>query len=107
VVELNQLAVQIAQYVDDSQPGWVASEFEDAYGHRHTLIDKVPIFTSVILDANSAYPQVGMVRCEALARWKDAIGRELVRITTVRPDGLESTEGLTEFVVFSSQLSAK
>jgi len=29
----------------------------------------------------------------------------LVRVSTVKPDGIESTEGLSEFVVLSSQVS--
>ena len=37
---------------------------------------------------------------------QDSQGRELARISLVRPDGLESTEGLSEFVVISAQLSA-
>ena len=103
--ELAQLAVRIVRFVDDAQPGFVACEFEDADGRLHTLIDKVPIFTSLMLDATSVYPQIGVVRCETLARWKDARARELVRVSTVKPDGIESTEGLSEFVVLSSQVS--
>lgn len=44
-------------------------------------------------------PAAGVVRCEVLERFKDGLGRELVRIGTERPDGVESLEGLTEFVV--------
>ena len=100
-----QLAVQIARFVDDSQPGWVACEFEDAEGRRHTLVDKVPIFADRILNASSVYPQTGSARCEIFRRWKDRGARELVHISTARPDGIESTEGLSEFVVLSSQVS--
>jgi hypothetical protein len=32
----------------------LACEFEDAEGCRHTLVDKVPIFTIEMLNANSA-----------------------------------------------------
>ena len=66
-----ELAVQIVRFVDDTQPGVVACEFSDADGRRHTLIDKVPIFTTEHLDASSAYPQGGAVRCEVLSRWRD------------------------------------
>ena len=103
---IQNLAVEIVRFVDDHQPGWVACEFADAEGNRHTLIDKVPIFISDPLDANSAYPQLGKTRCEVLARWQDAQGRELVRITIARPDVIKSTEGLSEFVVLSPQLSS-
>jgi len=99
------LAVQIVRFVDDTQPGRVACEFKDAEGRRHTLVDKVPIFSSKLLDAASNYPQWGLVRCEVMKRWQDDRGRELARISMARPDDIESTEGLSEFVVLSAQLS--
>jgi len=102
---LDQLTVQIVRFVDDDQPGWVACEFVDAEGRRHELIDKVPIFSDVMLDETSTYPQAGVARCTILGRWSDVNSRELVRVSTVKPDGIESTEGLSEFVVLSSQVS--
>ena len=53
----------------------------------------------------STYPQPGAIRCEALAQWRDSSGAELVRVTTERPDDIESTEGLFEFIVPSSEVS--
>jgi hypothetical protein len=100
------LAVEIVRFVDDHQPGWVACEFVDAAAHRHTLIDKAPIFTAELLDATSSYPQPGLVGCEVLSRLEDDKGRELVRVTTIKPWDMESTEGLSEFVVLSTQLTA-
>ncbi len=101
---MSALEVQIVRFVEDSQPGWAECEFVDVSGHRHTLCDKVPIFSTEYLDANSAFPQPGVADCEVLARWKEEDGRELVRITTIRPYGIESREGLSEFVVFAKQL---
>ncbi len=98
------LAVQIARFVNDSQPGFVECEFVDAVGLQHTLFDKVPIFSTEYLDANSAYPQPGAADCEVLARWTDNEGRELARITTARPFDIESRQGLSEFVVSTNQL---
>lgn len=37
----------------------------DAENRKHKLIDKVPIFTTELLDATSKYPQTGVVRCES------------------------------------------
>jgi hypothetical protein len=105
VSELDQLVVQIVRFVDDAFPGWVACELEDAEGRRHELIDKVPGFTGMMLDATSVYPTMGSVRCQILARWEDERGRELVRVSTVQPDGITSTEDFSEFVVLSSQVS--
>jgi hypothetical protein len=90
------LAVQIVRFVDDSFPGWVECQFADAAGRVHTLMDKYPIFTAQMLDAESQYPQSGAVECEVLNRSQDARGGELVHIRTF---GIESTEGLSEFVV--------
>ena len=97
---IEDLAVQIVRFVDESQPGWVEVEFTDAEGRRHTFVDKAPIFTSEFLWVDSSYPKPGEMQCEVLARWRDANGRELARIRT-----LESAEGLSEFVVLSEQLS--
>ncbi len=71
----------------------------------HTLIDKVPIFSYERLDPASFYPRPGVVRCEVLARWKDARDRDLVQITLATPDHIESTEGLSDFTVLSTQLT--
>jgi hypothetical protein len=103
---MQNLTVQIVRFVDDDQPGRVECEFVDTEGRKHRLINKVPIFSTEPLTAASSYPQLGIARCEVLTQWQDDRGRELVRITTARPDDIESTEGVSEFVVLSAQLSA-
>ena len=100
-----KLAVQIERFVDAHQPGWVEAEFVDAAGKRHRFLDKVPIFTINDLDATSRYPQLGHVRCEALSESRDVHVQIVVRINTARPDGVESTDGLSQFTVFPGQLS--
>jgi hypothetical protein len=99
------LAVEIVRFTDGHFPGWVACEFADAEGRRHTLVDKVPIFTVEPLDATSRYPQPGSLGCEVLSRSEDDKGRQLVHICTARPFDIQSTEGLSEFVVLSAQVS--
>ena len=99
---IQNLAVQIVRFVDERFPGWVASEFVDANGVSHTIIDKVPTFTTEVLDESSRYPQPGSVSGEVLAQWQDDGGRKLVRINT---PGIECTKGLSEFVVLSNQLT--
>ena len=100
------LTVQIVRWVDDDpQPGIVACEFEDAEGRRHTVIEKQVMATETSLDAGSAYPQPGVIPCEILSRWRDSEGRELARITAERPYSIETTEGLSEFVVLATQLA--
>lgn len=94
--DTHHLAVQIVRFVDDGFPGWVECQFADAAGRVHMLVDKYPYFTAQMLDAHSRYPQPGEVQCEVLDRIQDARRGELVRI---RMPGIESTEGLSEFVV--------
>src|SRR5579859_5662505 len=53
------------------------------------------------------YPKPGSVGCEVSARWRDSDGRELIRISTARPWGIESTEGVSEFVVLAEQLESR
>ena len=97
------LVVQIMRFVDDTQPGVVECEVVDANGQRHCFVDKVPIFSTELLDAHSGYPRNGVMACEVLARWKDASGKGLARVNTRRPDGVESSEGKSEFVFFGDQ----
>ena len=93
------LIVQIVQFVDSHQPGWVQCEFVDADGRHHLIIEKIPVVTSAHLDADSEYPKPGGVRCEILKRYRNEKGQELVCITTDRPSSIESTEGTSEFTV--------
>jgi hypothetical protein len=101
-MDTQNLAVQIVRFVDGSFPGWVECQFDDAAGHIHTVIDKYPIFTAEMLDAQSQYPLPGEIQCEVLGRAQDIATAKAVRIRT---PGIESTEGLSEFLVLPSQLS--
>jgi hypothetical protein len=103
---MQSLAVQIFRFVDSAFPGWVECELVDAYGRRHVLKDKVPIFTIEDLGADSKYPSPGSVRCEVAERYKNENGNELVRASTAKPDGVESTEGLSEFTVLASAVTS-
>ena len=98
------LRLSIIRFVDEHQPGFVECEFTDSNGTVHSLVDKVPIFSQEHLWNNSVYPQPGFARCEVLSRSRDSRG-QLARVTIARPDGLETSRGLSEFVVLESQLS--
>jgi hypothetical protein len=104
--ELVDVAVRIVRFVDDYQPGIVACELIDADGRGPTFIDKAPIFTDESLDASSEYPRPGVVRCTALRTWRDERGRDLIAINTATPYCMESGEGLSDFVVLRSHVSA-
>lgn len=78
----------------------------DAEGHRHIIKDKIPIFTVEDLHADSKYPVEGTIRCQILERYQGSKGQELARVSTTKPDAIESTEGLTEFIVSSSLINS-
>jgi hypothetical protein len=99
-----QLAVQIMKFVDADQPGWVACVFTDAQRRNHTLVDKIPVFTTSDLDSGSQYPQTGVADCQIISRYRDSEGGQLARIDTNKAFGIESTQGLSEFVVLAIQL---
>ena len=94
------LAVKIVAFVDECQPGVVACEFTDADGNRHTIVDKVPIFSTEQLWSDSTYPVAGEADCYILKTWLDATGRELAQIRIAQ----ESLDGLCEFTVLASQI---
>lgn len=107
---MKQLAIQIKRSLDNEHdPGWIECDFVDVESRRHTIVDKIPICSLDAafdpLDSNTNWPQPAGVPCEILNTWRDPSGRELARITTDRPWHVESTEKLSEFVVFASQLS--
>jgi len=54
----------------------------------------------VVDTCRSVYPTTGKIPCEVLERFQDATGRELVRVSTENPCGIDSAEGLSEFIVF-------
>ena|ERR1700689_3349228 len=98
------IRVEIVRFVDEHQPGLVACEFTDANGQRHTIIDKVPMFSSEALWVNSKYPTAGDASCELLRSWEDVSGQRLIQITIARPYCLEASNGQSEFTVLASQI---
>jgi hypothetical protein len=103
-LNMGNLSVRILRFTDPHQPGFVECELIDADGYRHSFEDKVPVFTAERLDAASEYPRPGSIRCEIMERWTSADGRDLVRVSTARPDSVDSQDGLSEFVVLPKQL---
>src|SRR5438128_12486571 len=103
-----EVKVQIVRFVMEHQPPIVEAKLVDSTGRSHMFVEKSAIFTDDwSLNEASTYPQSGVIRCEALSQWRDSSGAELVRVTTQRPDGIESTEGISEFTVSSSQLATR
>jgi hypothetical protein len=97
--------VTIMRYIsDEPQPGIVECHLEDAYGRRWSIVEKTAIVSAGQLDAQTAYPQMGVIAGEVVGRSLDAAGREVIRIDIERPWHVESVEGMTQFEVLPESL---
>ncbi|GEP41875.1 hypothetical protein [Brevifollis gellanilyticus] len=92
---MHEVHVEIHRFIDDAQPSWVECTLRDASGREWQITDKVPTFTEAALDADSTYPQPGMVRCEIVREWTDEGGRQRCVISTAVPDAVEAVSGET------------
>ena len=98
-----ELRVQIVRFVDEEpQPGIVESQFRDAHGHVHSIIDKVPLFTTADLWSDSDYPQPGFIECRVLEQIPNVNGN-LARIT-IGAYHFELTDEDSEFLVCEADL---
>lgn len=104
---MKAVKVQITRFVDDGFPGFVECQLRDVQGHIWAFIEKVPVVSDVdsYLDADSDYPQPGVIACEVIRREYDDAGREVVFIGTEQPWGVESIEGVTQFRVYADTLT--
>ncbi len=104
ILGMPSLRVQIVRFVDEEpQPGIVESQFRDAQDRLHSIIDKVPLFTSAHLWSDSDYPQPGFIECRVVERIPDARGH-LARIN-IEPYHFEITNESPEFVVREAELA--
>jgi hypothetical protein len=101
---MTSIKIEITSFVDDHQPGYVECSFVDVDGKQHTFVEKVPVVSSENLLPTSAYPRSGAIDCEVQDRWTSKRGVALARVSTDKPWGIESSEGLSDFVVAASQL---
>jgi hypothetical protein len=80
------IKVTIVRYIsDEPQPGIVECQLEDAHGRRWSFVEKTAIVSAEHLDAQTTYPQRGVVAGEIVRRTLDAAGREVIRIDIERP----------------------
>jgi hypothetical protein len=98
------IKIVITRFINDGQPGWVECKFRDAWGKEFIVEEKVPVVTEKHLDEKSAYPQPGIIACMVLRERVDKTGRTLVTITTDKPWGVATIEGLTEFDIEKTDL---
>ncbi len=102
---MKAIKIQITSFISSDQPGFVECKFYDALNKEHIIHDKVPIVTLEDLDANSEYPQDGIIACEIVKEWKDSNGRMVFTVNTSKPWGVDTIDGLTEFDMFEEQLT--
>ncbi|WP_431256721.1 hypothetical protein ACQ86G_18705 [Roseateles chitinivorans] len=100
----SSVAIQISRFVDEDFPGFIECVLVDAFGKSHVFIEKASVVTTENLVSTSSYPCPGAIDCEVVGEWTDDKGHELSRVSIERPWSVESTEGLTEFVVSTSKL---
>jgi hypothetical protein len=90
------LRVQIVRFVEAYQPGIVECQFRDADGQLHSIIGKLPYFSSADLWFDSQYPQPGEAECRILG----SPVQGAVRIMLAE----ETTNGGSEVVVPETDL---
>jgi hypothetical protein len=97
--------IRVLQYISHHPPpGIVECELVDAHGRHWRFIEKVAVVDSGDLDEKSTYPRPGIFAAEVIQRRREPSGREIVRITTERPWGVESVDGVWEFDVSAETL---
>jgi len=101
---MDALSVTIKRFVDDDFPGWVECALVDSVGCMHQFIEKTPVVSTANLVPDSNFPQSGYIACLVLDVWTDECGRQLVRVGTVEPWGIESTAGEASFIVLRDQI---
>jgi hypothetical protein len=102
---LKAIKIKITSFMnEDYFPGAIECKFKDAWDVEHTVLEKYPLITDKVLDAESEYPQDGLIVGEVVKEWKDPDGRAIVTINTEMPWGIETTTGQTEFDLEVEQL---
>lgn len=99
------VAVEIVRLVDAHHPGWVEAVLTDAAGQTWSFVDKAPVFTEANLNAQSSYPQPGVLACTLMPEETGDSCPKIWTIDTSTPWGLEASSGETQFRVFAYQVT--
>ncbi len=102
---MKAIKIKITSFISDDQPGFVECKFYDALDNEHIVQDKVIIVTDMDLDANSEYPQDGIIACEIVKQWTDTNGKKIFTVNTTKPIHVDTIDGLTEFDLYEEQLT--
>lgn len=98
-----ELRVSVLQVTDDAFPGFVVCELRDSSGRVHRFEDKWAIFSEEA-HLSLRLPVPGYIRCRVVTALHAPDGGDLLRVSTVEPDNVESLEGETEFLVARNQV---
>ena len=101
---MDALLVTIERFVDDHFPGWVECSLVDSDDRRLQFIEKAPVVSAANLLPDGAFPHTGYIACLVQEEWIDERGRQLVRVDTAKPRGIESTAGEASFTVLRDQI---
>jgi len=86
---------------DEPNPGIVEVEIVDAFGRVWTFVDKAPIFDEdAHLTRMASYPIPILLEC-LIVDSSDG----LLTVSTVEPHGLETVDGVSQFVVSNDQVA--
>ena len=101
---MKAIRIKITSFISDDQPGFVECKFNDTWNREHIVHEKIPIVTKKYLNANSEYPQYGVIACEIITEWKDKDERTIFTVRTEKPWAVDTIDGLTEFDILEEQL---
>lgn len=91
---------------DEPQPGSVEYQLTDADGVMWSFFDR-PIHGGwEAMGPTANYPIASSFDCEIVRTETNELGEMLIVISTLRPNGLESSDGRSEFRVRESQIDS-
>jgi hypothetical protein len=100
-----QLKVSITRYVsDDPMPDLVECGLIDRNGQHWLFFENRALVSDEVLGPDTLYPRPGVIPCHVMDRFRDAEGREVVRVDTGLPWGVVSSGEVTQFEVFIEDL---
>ncbi len=106
ILKLNMKAikVKITRFISNNQLGFIECKFYDAFNNEHIIEDKIPVITNKNIDAYSKYPIDETISCEILDE-RNQDGKVIITASTLKPWGLETTMGISEFELLTDQIT--
>jgi hypothetical protein len=96
---MRNIIVDIIKYTNENFPGWVRCKLIDAFGKVHYFNEKVPVVSFEDITKNTILPKTGYISGEIINEKGD-----IIFISTDKPYGIESEEGINKFYVNNNQV---